>query len=72
MYFYKYLVDFYDSDESENVTDAGIVIAGTYADAVHRITSYYGDEDIIHLVIDQVGESEGILPKNEFDFKELQ
>ena len=67
-YFFKYNVDWYEEEERTTLSETGIVCKKTYADAVKRVTDYYGDECILKLNIEQIGEDEDILTENDFPF----
>ena len=67
-YFFKYNVDWYEEEERTALSETGIVCKKTYADAVKRVTDYYGDDCILKLSIEQIGEDEDILTENDFPF----
>lgn len=42
-YFYYYVIEFYDEDNSKAKIDKGFVKEATFAEAVQEIVSYYGE-----------------------------
>ena len=52
---YRYCGTFFNEIEETEVTKTGITFAKTYAEAADNIGSYYGDDNIVKLMIECIG-----------------
>lgn len=66
MWFYRYKVEWYEESERETMKESGLVCEATYGKAAQRISDYYGDSNIITLLIEQIGESENIITEDDY------
>lgn len=56
---YQYHVKWWCDDKT--IDNYGLVAAGTFKDAVEKISSYYGDREIEELTLEILGDTEDLL-----------
>ena len=45
-----YKIVYWGEDEKKSITEAGLVLAHTYTDAMKKITTYYGEDNMINVL----------------------
>ena len=46
---HRFEVEYYDTDEEATFVDVGLVCADSWAEAVKKITDYYGEENLVSI-----------------------
>lgn len=59
---FKYKVNFWDKVNQEPATDNGLVNGKNYDEAIHEITEFYGEDNIINIFLEVFG---NVLPEEE-------
>ena len=59
---FKYKVNFWDVVNQEPATDNGLTNGKNYSEAIHEITEFYGEDNIVNIFLEALG---NVLPEEE-------
>ena len=70
MNLYGYRVHYFTDTDNDEHTELGFVVAPNYKEAVAQLTAYYGDEEMLDLMVEFVNDHTVVELPSDFGHKE--
>ena len=65
-------ISYFDADDKETGREHGIIAAHTYMDAMNELTKYYGEDELVEVLLFPMTDSNLIVLPNHITSKEIK